>query len=72
LLRRLDRILSNYDIFPFSSLNQPFNPQQMCAISTDCNPKLSDGVVCSEIVKGYLWKDNVIRMAEVTINKIEE
>lgn len=71
-LRRLEQLLSNHDVHPIPTENQPFNPHTMRAVALEHYPDLANDSIVQEIQAGFLWHDNVLRVAEVTINKHKE
>ncbi len=70
-LRRVDRMLSQYEVQTLMTLEQPFDPQYMRAVAIEERADLPDGVVVTETRKGFVWKNEVLRTAEVTVNKIK-
>lgn len=69
LLSRLDQILDRYEVRPLLVANQTFDPFTMRAVAIESNPNLPQGLVIEEIRKGFLWHDDVLRAAEVSVNK---
>jgi molecular chaperone GrpE len=70
-LRRLDTLLQRYGVRPCEAIGQRLDPKRMQAASIDCDPTRENGIVLSEIRKGYLRGDQVLRLAEVVVNKRE-
>ena len=71
-LQRFQKLLNEYDITPTKALAQKFSPQTMRAVSNDSNTQLQDGIVTGEIRKGFLWNGEVLRLAEVKVNRNTE
>ncbi|MDM8567919.1 nucleotide exchange factor GrpE [Thiotrichales bacterium HSG1] len=70
-LRRFEQVLKEYQVQPIKTLNQPLNPHRMQAIEISHQPNVGNGVVTEELRTGFMWKDEVLRTAEVKVNKIE-
>ncbi|NOQ34967.1 MAG: nucleotide exchange factor GrpE [Methylococcaceae bacterium] len=70
-LRRLEQLLGKYEVTAIEVLNKSLNPHSMTAIEIDHNPKVDDGIVTEELRKGFKWQDEVLRLAEVKVNKQE-
>jgi molecular chaperone GrpE len=70
-LRRVDQLLSTYEVHTINTIHQPFNPQLMQAVTVEYHPEFPDGVVTAEMNKGFIWKEEVLRVAKVKVNKIK-
>jgi len=70
LLRRLDEILARRAVQPLQSLGQHFDPTTMHAVQIVENPNVADGLVVAETRTGFLFHGQLLRTAEVTVNKI--
>lgn len=68
-LRRVEQILAKYQVSPIDALHKPMNPHWMVAVEIDNQPELADGIVTEELRKGFLWNEDVLRLAEVKVNK---
>ncbi|MDM8561614.1 nucleotide exchange factor GrpE [Candidatus Parabeggiatoa sp. HSG14] len=68
-LRRLDQLLVSYQVYPLEVLNKSLDPHSMRAVEIDSQPDVENGIVTGELRKGFLWKDEVLRHAEVKVNK---
>ena len=42
----------------------------MSAVEISHDPKLDNGIVIEELRKGFLFEENVLRLAEVKVNKL--
>jgi len=71
-LRRVDQLLANYEVRFLTTVQKPFDPQCMRAIGVEHRTDLPNGIVISEVRKGFIWKSELLRTAEVKVNKIEE
>ncbi|MBF0260487.1 MAG: nucleotide exchange factor GrpE [Magnetococcales bacterium] len=72
LLWRLDQLLTAQEIQPLELLDRPFDPRLARAVRVACHNGVADGVVRTEMRKGFLWHGELLRLAEVVVNKIEE
>jgi molecular chaperone GrpE len=70
-LKRLDQILNELHIKPIKALGRKFDSHTMNAVAISHDDEYDDGVVSHQIVQGYCWNDQVVRLAEVTVNRIE-
>ena len=71
-LRRLDQILNTQQVIPLAAEGQPLDPHTMCAAELDERPDLANGLVTEELRKGYLWQGELLRLAEVKVNRRPE
>ena len=70
-LKRLDQLLAAYEVLPIPVLDQAFDPKAMRAAELDQRPELESGVVTGELRTGYFWREDVLRVAEVKVNKVD-
>ncbi|MBW2737442.1 MAG: nucleotide exchange factor GrpE [Deltaproteobacteria bacterium] len=68
-LRRFDRALTYIGITPVTALDQPFDSATMRAVGQENDPLKETGIVIEEQVGGFIRQDEVIRTAEVIVNK---
>jgi len=68
-LRRFDRALNYVGITPVTALGRPFDPATMRAVGQGNDPQKETGIVIEEQVGGFVRQDEVIRTAEVIVNK---
>ncbi len=69
-LRRLEQALTRYRVYPLESIGKPLDPHSMRAIEIETCPEVENGIVTAEIRKGFLWEHEILRLAEVKVNKI--
>ncbi|MEI6413105.1 MAG: nucleotide exchange factor GrpE [Pseudomonadota bacterium] len=69
-LRRLEEILVRQQVRPMEILGKPVDPHTMQVMALDHQPELENGVVTAELRKGFLWGDEILRLAEVKANKL--
>jgi molecular chaperone GrpE len=70
-LARLDEILERRGVRPLAALGRPFDTHRMHAAGTAWNPDQAAGTVLEEIRTGYLRDEELLRPAEVMVNKPE-
>ncbi len=68
-VRRFEHLLQRYQISPMKCVGQVFDPNTMNAVETGNDPDKKKGVVLEELVPGFLYKNQVLRLAEVKVNK---
>lgn len=66
-LRRLDQLLADRRVTPLDVVGRPFTPSLARVVATIDNPTVADGVVVGEVRAGFLWEDELLRPAEVTV-----
>ncbi len=69
-VRRFEQLLEEYQVQPIITLNQPLNPHCMRAIEIEQKPNIENGIVTEELRKGFMWGSEILRLAEVKVNKI--
>jgi molecular chaperone GrpE len=69
-LKRVEQLLQRYHINAIDCIGKPLDPHTMSAVEISHNPKLDNGIVVEELRKGFLFEENVLRLAEVKVNKI--
>jgi molecular chaperone GrpE len=68
LIRRsLLDVLRQQQVVPLTAQGNPFDPQRMYAVGRRETEELPDNTVCQEVVRGYLWKDQILREAQVIV-----
>ena len=71
-LRRLEQLLNNQQVTALAVLGQPLDPHTMRAAELDHRSDLANGIVTEELRKGYLWQGELLRLAEVKVNRRPE
>jgi molecular chaperone GrpE len=69
-LRRLEETLARQQVHPLDVLGRSVDPHTMTVVELDHQPALENGVVTQELRKGFLWGEDVLRLAEVKANKL--
>ncbi|MGA1867957.1 MAG: nucleotide exchange factor GrpE [bacterium] len=68
-LRNLDRLLASFGVSPIEALGKIFDPYTMRAIEVESWTNVTNGLVIEEIRKGFLLHTEVLRLAEVKVNR---
>lgn len=69
-LRRLDELLARQHVRPLEVLGITMDPHLMKVVELDHRPELDNGIVTAELRKGFRWGDEILRLAEVKVNKL--
>jgi molecular chaperone GrpE len=69
-IRRFAQLLQRYQVRTIDCVGKLLDPVTMTAVETGHDPKLENGIVLEELRKGFLLQDQVLRLAEVKVNKI--
>jgi molecular chaperone GrpE len=64
----LDTMLERCGVTPISSVGQPFNPDQMDALTMEASAEIPNNHIVREFAKGYLFKDKMLRHAQVVVS----
>ena len=68
-LRRLDRILAERRVVRIEMAGRRFDPRMGRVVGTTQDATIGAGIVVEEVSAGFLWDDEVLRAAEVIVNK---
>jgi molecular chaperone GrpE len=68
-LSRFDRLLGDHGVMPLDLVGQPFDPKTARAIGTVTDPARANGIVIQEVRSGFLWQGDLLRTAEVVVNR---
>ncbi|MBZ4193025.1 MAG: nucleotide exchange factor GrpE [Candidatus Contendobacter sp.] len=71
-LRRLEQLLNAQQVVALAAEGQPLDPHTMRAAELDQRPGLANGIVTEELRRGYLWQGELLRLAEVKVNRRPE
>ena len=69
-LQRLDDLLSTHRVRPIKTLGQALDPQTMSAVATASSRNAPEGSVLREARRGFTHDGELLRAAEVIVNKI--
>jgi molecular chaperone GrpE len=65
--RRLLALLEGQGVQPFDSVGAPFDPVAHEAVGSMKSAEHAPGVVAEELRRGYRWRDEVLRPAQVRV-----
>ena len=71
-LRRLEQLLNSQQVVALSALGQPLDPHTMRAAEVEQRGDVGNGIVTEELRRGYLWQGELLRLAEVKVNRRPE
>jgi len=69
VLKQLQNILEKYNVKPFRSEREPFNPAMHDAMMQVERDDLPENTVAQVFQEGYLYHDKVLRHAKVSVSK---
>jgi len=69
-LKRFEQLLQRHQVKIINCTGQLLDPVTMTAVETGEAPELANGIVLEELRKGFLYQEQVLRLAEVKVNKI--
>ena len=67
---RFEQLLQRYQVRRIDCTGKPFDPLTMIAVETEQNPGIGHGIVVQELQSGFLYREQILRLAEVKVNKI--
>ena len=67
---RFEQLLQRYQVQTIDCVGQLLDPVTMTAVETGQDPKLENGIVLEVLRTGFLFQGQVLRLAEVKVNKI--
>ncbi len=65
--QKLIALLETYGVRPFESVGTPFTPDLHEAVSVTERDDVKPGTVTEVLRKGYFWKDELLRPAQVQV-----
>lgn len=65
-------ILKKYGVVEIEALGYPFDPDYMEAMMVDTDPSKPNEMVLEVLMKGYKYKDRVLKHSVVKVNQVEE
>ena len=68
-LRRADELLAGHQVRPLEAVGLALDPNRMRAVGVDAVPDKPDGEVLREVLRGYYQHGELLRAAEVIVNK---
>ena len=70
-LRRFDRMLSRFGVRRLQAAGRPFDSRTMHAVEIRRVEQVADGVVVEELLGGFVRGDDVLRLADVAVNRVD-
>ena len=71
-LNRFDRVLRERGVVPIDLAGKPFDPRLARAVGTAADAGLENGIVVQEVRSGFLWEGELLRPADVVVNKTSQ
>ncbi len=68
-LQRLDELLASHRVRSIAAVGQALDPQNMHAVGVEWAPQVAEGVVLREPRRGFYQGSELLRAAEVIVNK---
>jgi molecular chaperone GrpE len=68
-LQRLDELLATHRVRPIDALGAPLDPHRMRAVGVESAHDAPEGIVLREVQRGFLHGQELLRAAEVIVNK---
>lgn len=68
-LRRADELLAGHQVRPLEAIGQNLDPHRMRAVGVETLSDQPDGQVLREVLRGYYQHGELLRAAEVIVNK---
>ena len=68
-LRRLDQALLDRRVEPMRLAGRPFDPRRARVVATSADRSAAEGTVTEEVRAGFLWGEQVLRIADVVVSK---
>lgn len=70
-LRRFDRMLSRFAVRRLQTTGRPFDSRTMHAMEIRRVERVEDGVVVEELLGGFVRDGDVLRLADVAVNRVD-
>jgi molecular chaperone GrpE len=70
-LNRFDRVLRERGVVPLDVVGKPFDPKLARAVGTVTDASRENGIVVQEVRSGFLWEGEMLRAADVVVNKTQ-
>lgn len=68
-LRRFEQLLQRRRVVAIDCVGKPFDARTMATLEVGRDPELDNGVVLEVLRSGFLFEGEVLRLAEVKVNK---
>lgn len=67
--RRVAKMLARHDIESVPCMGKTLDPHSMRAVKVHHNKQQADGIVVGVVTRGYIRRGEILRLAEVVVNK---
>lgn len=67
--RQLDEFLTSQGVVEVPATGEPFDPNQHEAISHEPHPEVAEGVIISQVRRGFRLHDRLLRASNVIVSK---
>ncbi len=68
-IKRFDQLFQKHQVRVIECIGKSLAPTTMSAVETGHDTTLANGIVLEELRKGFYFQDQVLRLAEVKVNK---
>lgn len=72
IYRKFLNVLEKEGVQPIETEGQKFDPKYHEAVATVSSPDYEDFAIVAEVRKGYLYQDEVLRPAQVKVNRLSQ
>ena len=69
-LKRIEQWLQRRRVYPIDCVGKLFDAHSMTTQEIGRDPELENGIVLEELRKGFLFETQILRLAEVKVNKL--
>jgi molecular chaperone GrpE len=69
-LKRFEQWLHRRRVYPIDCVGKLFDAHSMTTLEIGHDPELENGIVLEELRKGFLFENQILRLAEVKVNKL--
>jgi molecular chaperone GrpE len=69
-LKRFEHWLQRHRVYPIDCVGKLFDAHSMTTLEIGHDPQLENGIVLEELRKGFLFAEQILRLAEVKVNKL--
>lgn len=70
-VRRFEQLLQRYQVRAIDCVGKLLDPVSMSAVEISHDSEFENGIVLEDLRKGFMFKGQVLRLAEVKVNKIK-
>jgi len=69
-LNRFEELLNSHQVRAIDCLGKKLDPITMTAVEIEVNKQYANGIVLEELRQGFYFQDQILRLAEVKVNKL--